>query len=161
MFEKNGMRDPFSLKSFAIADALSLMTSSLNGFSVSSLFGETLQEDVMGTTGTVHMVTPGYKPTEMDEIAQITDRISFNSLSQWDRFSRRASQQASCGLRINPQLSFVEDKRYNLAENIPSWEFRSHNSKALERITGFTTKYRVSTSTRTATLKPTGHCSQL
>ena len=48
------------------------MTSSLNGFSVSSLFGETLQEDVMGTTGTVHMVTPGYKPTEMDEIAQIT-----------------------------------------------------------------------------------------
>lgn len=111
--KKTGCEILFSLKSFAIADALSLMTSSLNGFSVSSLFEAKLARDVMGTTGTVHMVTPGYKPTEMDEIAQITDRISFNSLSQWDRFSRRASQQASCGLRINPQLSFVEDKRYN------------------------------------------------
>jgi carboxynorspermidine decarboxylase len=67
----------------------------------------------MGTTGTVHMVTPGYKPNEMSEIAALSDRISFNSLSQWGRFSRQASEQASCGLRINPQLSFVADKRYN------------------------------------------------
>lgn len=103
----------FSLKSFAFFDELILMAPHLNGFSVSSLFEAKLAREVIGTSGSVHMITPGYKPNEIDEIAQISDRISFNSLSQWDRFSGRASVQASCGLRINPQLSFVEDKRYN------------------------------------------------
>ena len=103
----------FSLKSFSVFDGLRIMAPHLEGFSVSSLFEAKLARDVIGTTGTVHMVTPGYKSNEIDEIAEISDRISFNSLSQWERFSRPASEQASCGLRINPQLSFVEDKRYN------------------------------------------------
>lgn len=72
-----------------------------------------MAREVLGSSGTVHMVTPGYKPNELEEIAGIADHISFNSLSQWERFSRQASDQSSCGLRINPQLSFVEDKRYN------------------------------------------------
>ena len=103
----------FSLKSFAVPDALAMMAPHLDGFSASSLFEAKMAKDVICTSGTVHMVTPGFKPNEMEEIAEVSDHISFNSLSQWERFSRRASQQASCGLRINPQLSFVEDKRYN------------------------------------------------
>ena len=103
----------FSLKSFAAPDALIIMTPHLEGFSASSLFEAKLAREVIGSSGTVHMVTPGYKPNEIEDIAELSDYISFNSLSQWERFSRQASEQASCGLRINPQLSFVEDKRYN------------------------------------------------
>lgn len=103
----------FSLKSFASPDALVLMASHLDGFSASSLFEAKLARDVIGSNNSVHIVTPGYKPDEIEAISGIADYISFNSLSQWDRFSGRASEQASCGLRINPQLSFVEDKRYN------------------------------------------------
>lgn len=103
----------FSLKSFAIADELLLMAPHLDGFSVSSLFEAKLAREVIVAAGAVHMVTPGYKPSEMDNISDIADYISFNSLSQWERFSGQASQRSSCGLRINPQLSFVEDKRYN------------------------------------------------
>lgn len=103
----------FSLKSFAVPDALAIMASHLDGFSTSSLFETKFAREVIGSSGTVHMVTPGYKPNEIEDIAELSDYISFNSLSQWERFSRQASEQASCGLRINPQLSFVEDKRYN------------------------------------------------
>lgn len=103
----------FSLKSFALVDALFLMAPLLNGFSVSSIFEAKLAREIMGNTGIVHMVTPGYKPNEIDTIAELSDYISFNSLSQLDRFSGKVSEHANCGLRINPQLSFVEDKRYN------------------------------------------------
>lgn len=109
----SGAKILFSLKSFAIADALLLMAVHLDGFSASSPFEARLAKEVNGSAGTVHAVTPGYKPNEMDAITEVADYINFNSLSQWERFSGRASQQASCGLRINPQLSFVEDKRYN------------------------------------------------
>jgi len=111
--EGSGCKALFSLKSFSISEGLYLIAPFLDGFSVSSLFEAKLAREVIGSTGTVHMVTPGYKPNETDEIAEISDRISFNSLSQWERFSKQASEQASCGLRVNPQLSFVEDKRYN------------------------------------------------
>lgn len=110
---KSDCRVIFSMKSFAVPDALFLIARYLNGFSVSSFFEAKLAREVVGTSGNVHMVTPGYKPNEIDDIVEIADYISFNSLSQWERFSERVSQQASCGLRINPQLSFVEDKRYN------------------------------------------------
>jgi carboxynorspermidine decarboxylase len=110
---KTGCKVFFSLKSFAVPDALCLMAPNLDGFSVSSLFEARLAREIIGSSGTVHMVTPGYKPSEMDDIAELSDYISFNSLSQWEQFSRQSSVHASCGLRINPQLSFVEDKRYN------------------------------------------------
>lgn len=103
----------FSIKSFAVPDALIVMAPHLDGFSTSSLFEAKLAREIIGSSGTVHMVTPGYKTNEMEEVVEVSNYISFNSLSQWERFSGRASQQASCGLRINPQLSFVEDKRYN------------------------------------------------
>jgi carboxynorspermidine decarboxylase len=103
----------FSLKSFAVVDALLLMAPHLDGFSVSSLFEAKLAREVIGSTGTVHMVTPGYKPNEIQQITEIADHISLNSLSQWERFYSKEAGHASYGLRINPQLSFVEDSRYN------------------------------------------------
>ena len=103
----------FSLKSFAVVDGLQLLSPYVEGFSVSSPFEAKLVREVIGSSGIVHIVTPGYKLNEMKDIASVADYISFNSLSQWERFSGWASECASCGLRINPQLSFVEDKRYN------------------------------------------------
>ncbi|MFA4829525.1 MAG: hypothetical protein WC855_02520 [Thermodesulfovibrionales bacterium] len=103
----------FSLKSFAVVDALIFMAPHLDGFSASSLFEAKLAKDIIGPNGSVHVVTPGYKPDEIEALSEISDYISFNSLSQWNRFLNRVNGNASCGLRINPQLSFVEDSRYN------------------------------------------------
>lgn len=108
-----GCRVLFSLKAFAVMDALRLMVPMLDGFSASSLFEAKLARDILQDRGTVHITTPGLRADEIDELAGLCDYISFNSLSHWNRFSERASGRASCGLRVNPQLSFVTDDRYN------------------------------------------------
>ena len=103
----------FALKPFSFVPALELMPSELDGFAASSLFEARLARGVLGETGSVHITSPGLRPDELPEIASVCDYIAFNSLSQWERFSREASLSTSCGLRVNPQLSVVGDARYD------------------------------------------------
>jgi len=110
--EQAGCKVLFSLKSFAVIDALNLMSPIVDGFASSSLFEATLARDVVNN-GTVHITTPSFRPDEIDVIAETCDYISFNSLSQWKRFRRIVGDRAYCGLRVNPQLSFVTDERYD------------------------------------------------
>lgn len=108
-----GCRVLFSLKSFAIVDALRLMAPMLDGFASSSLFEATLARDVIANNGTVHITTPSFRLDEINDLAETCDYISFNSLTQWDRFRAIVGGRARCGLRVNPLLSFVKDDRYN------------------------------------------------
>lgn len=103
----------FPLKSFAIVDALSFMESLVNGFSVSSLFEARLARHVLGKGKSIHLTTPGLRSDEIDEIGELCDFISFNSLSQFENFQQKVNGKVSCGIRINPQLSFLKDKRYD------------------------------------------------
>lgn len=103
----------YSLKSFAAVDALRLMLPALDGFASSSLFEAALAREVIGDAGTVHMTAPGFRHDEVDRLAELCDYISFNSLGQWERFGGRVGGRARCGLRVNPQLSFVKDERYD------------------------------------------------
>lgn len=103
----------FSLKPFAVIDALHLMAPLVDGFAASSLFETKIARKVLDGQGTVHITTPGFRPGEMRTIAKTCDYISFNSISQLHRFRGEVADQAKCGLRINPQLSFVKDERYN------------------------------------------------
>ena len=103
----------FSLKSFAVADALLFMQPLIDGFSVSSLFEARLARNVLGNQKSVHITTPGFRPDEIPIISELCDYISFNSLSQWERCHKEISSKASCGLRINPELAFIKDDRYN------------------------------------------------
>lgn len=61
-----------------------------------------------------HTYAPVYTERDIDEILRYSDHITFNSLSQFDRFGQRALINGlSCGLRINPQYSPVETDLYN------------------------------------------------
>lgn len=53
------------------------------------------------------------KKDDLSRISELCDYISFNSLSQYERDRNSLSNHVSCGLRINPQLPFVGDDRYN------------------------------------------------
>lgn len=104
----------FSLKAFSMADALRLMIPMLDGLAVSSLFEAKLARNLIGESKkSIHITTPALRPDEVDELAEICDYVSFNSLYQWNSFSKKCNSDASCGLRINPQLSYVADKRYD------------------------------------------------
>ena len=61
-----------------------------------------------------HTYAPVYTDRNIDEILATSDHITFNSLSQFERFGQRALIRGlSCGLRINPEYSPVETDLYN------------------------------------------------
>ena len=109
----SGVQVLFALKPFSFAPAIELIAKYVDGFAASSLFEARLARETLGVDQSVHITSPGLRPEEISEIASKCDYIAFNSLSQWERYSAEASQSASCGLRVNPQLSVVGDARYD------------------------------------------------
>ncbi len=107
-----GCRLLFAIKSFSFIDALKLMAPRLDGFAVSSPFEARLARSA-AAGGSIHITTPGMRPDEIDEIADVCDYISFNSLTHWDMYKDRVAGRAGCGIRVNPQLSFADDRRYD------------------------------------------------
>ncbi|MDD2724793.1 MAG: carboxynorspermidine decarboxylase [Methylovulum sp.] len=103
----------YSIKSLPFTQVLKLAKPFIDGFSVSSLFEAKLADEVLSKAGSLHLTTPGIRPNELAELAELCTHISFNSLSQHQRFASGIAAQTSVGLRVNPKLSFVEDARYN------------------------------------------------
>lgn len=87
------------------------------GFSkatASSLFEAKLACEEMGSPA--HTFAVIYTKQEFDEIAQKSSHLTFNSLSQFSQFEKRAFEvnpEISLGIRINPQFSAVSTDLYN------------------------------------------------
>ena len=111
--QATNVRVLYSLKPFSFIDALQLMATNLTGFAASSMFEARLAAETLADGGSVHFTSPGIRPSDFPEIAHYCDFVSFNSLSQWERYSDLAQGSVSSGLRINPQLSLVDDPRYD------------------------------------------------
>lgn len=64
-----------------------------------------------------HTYSPAYSEEEFPEIIKCSSHITFNSLSQFERFypqvKKFEERKISCGLRINPEFSDVETDLYN------------------------------------------------
>ena len=66
--------------------------------------------------GEIHSYTPAYTLTNISEFVARSSHITFNSLSQWNRFGKYALEGGvSCGLRVNPKCSVIETDIYNPA----------------------------------------------
>jgi carboxynorspermidine decarboxylase len=103
----------FAIKSFSTIDLLKFLVPYVDGFSASSLFEARLARDVLGPKKHIHLTSPILKTDEMNFIGLMCNYISFNSLNQWEVHYKHLGENINCGLRINPQLSFVNDDRYN------------------------------------------------
>ena len=103
----------FAMKSFSERAALAHIARGLDGLHASSLFEAQLARDLLHQGGLVHLTGPAIKPNDLGRLSRLCDYISFNSLSQWKLHREQATGRVSCGLRINPQLSLVADKRYD------------------------------------------------
>ena len=61
-----------------------------------------------------HTYAPVYTERDFDEIVRCSSHLTFNSLTQFERFGQRALINGlSCGLRVNPGYSPVETDLYN------------------------------------------------
>ena len=80
----------------------------------SSLCEARLAYEEMGAPA--HTYAPIYSDDEFDEIMHLSSHITFNSLSQFERFHSRikaSGKSISVGLRVNPEYSEVETALYN------------------------------------------------
>jgi len=93
-----------ALKGFSLHVSSPLIAKYLYGVSASSLNEARLADENFEKE--VHTYCPAYKENEIDEIAQMSDSLIFNSLSQYKRFYSQVKDKTSCGLRINLEIPF-------------------------------------------------------
>ncbi len=66
--------------------------------------------------GEIHSYTPAYTPENIDEFIAGSTHLTFNSLTQLERFGAKAKAAGvSVGLRVNPMCSVIETDLYNPA----------------------------------------------
>ncbi len=111
--ERTGCQSLYSIKSANITGLLNIIKPYVTGFSCSSLFELKLAKEILNKGQSIHITTPGYRNDEWGEVIELSDYVTLNSISQWERLAKQISHKASCGIRINPELSFVKDDRYN------------------------------------------------
>ena len=108
-----GCKVLYALKPLGHLDALRWMVGHVDGMAASSLYEARLAREVLGKEGTVSITSPGLRLDESEELASYCDHIVCNSLPQYERFQRAVGSRCALGLRVNPQLSFVQDERYD------------------------------------------------
>ncbi len=104
-----------ALKASAMWSIFPLLSAHSDGATASSLSEAELVGECFGDGGTLsHTYAPVYTDKEIDRILELSSHITFNSLSQYERFGTKARERGvSCGIRINPEYSPVETDLYN------------------------------------------------
>ena len=106
-----------AFKAFALWKTFPIFREYISGTTASSLSEARLGYEEMGSL--THTYAPVYRPDELEEILRCSSHITFNSLSQFDRWYPTVCDYAghpiSCGLRLNPEYSEIETDLYNPA----------------------------------------------
>ena len=103
-----------AFKAFALWKTFPIFREYIGATTASSLFEARLAYEQFGAPA--HTYSPAYTDDEISEIAGYSSHLTFNSLSQYERYYNkvRAREDApSLGLRINPEYSEVETLLYN------------------------------------------------
>ncbi len=99
-----------AFKAFALWKTFPIFREYINSTTASSLSEARLALEEFGAKA--HTYSPAYKDEEFDDIVRCSSHLTFNSLSQYERFHERAGE-CSLGLRVNPEYSEVGTLLYN------------------------------------------------
>jgi len=111
--EKSGCQLLYSVKPLSEPTTLGIIKEHVDGLTVSSLFEAKLAHEVIGDRSKIHIVTPGLREKEIGEISEYASLITYNSIGQAKRLHRLINKEYTAGIRVNPQLSFVDEPRYD------------------------------------------------
>jgi carboxynorspermidine decarboxylase len=110
--QRAGVEIILAFKAFAMWSAFPIVREYVPCSTASSVAEAQLAFEEMGSKA--HTYAPAYSATEFPAIMRYSSHITFNSLSQYERFGEDAiAAGISCGLRINPEFSDVETDLYN------------------------------------------------
>ncbi|TDF35162.1 carboxynorspermidine decarboxylase [Alteromonadaceae bacterium M269] len=110
--DESGAKIILALKGFSMWSTFPLVGQYLHGCTASSVWEAKLAKFEMGKE--VHAYSPAYKPQDIDELIPLVNHISFNSLSQWERYKEQIIQAGiQAGLRVNPEHREAETELYD------------------------------------------------
>ncbi len=99
-----------AFKAFALWKTFPIFREYIRATTASSLSEARLAFEEFGAPA--HTYSPAYIDDEIDQIVACSSHLTFNSLSQYERYHKRA-ERCSLGLRVNPEYSEVETLLYN------------------------------------------------
>ena len=108
--DKAGVEIIMAFKAFALWKSFPIVKEYIKCSTASSLNEALLAVEEMGSKA--HTFAPVYTDTEFDYIAACSSHLTFNSISQYEKYRTR-TRGISCGLRVNPEYSVVETDIYN------------------------------------------------
>ena len=103
-----------AFKSFAMWRSFPIFREYVDHSTASSPYEARLAFEEFGSKA--HTYSPAYTEADFPEIMRCSSHITFNSLSQFERFYPQvegSGEAISCGLRVNPEYSEVETELYN------------------------------------------------
>ena len=114
--ERAGVNIILAFKAFAMWKSFPIIREYVPYSTASSVFEAQLAYEEMGSLA--HTFSPAYTPDNFPVFMRYSSHITFNSLSQYERFypeTLKHRKKVSCGIRINPEYSVVETDLYNPA----------------------------------------------
>ena len=112
-FETN-VKILIALKAFSTLSLAPLISEYLDGCCSSGLYETKLAAKYF--RGEVSTFSPGFKSSEFEEIASLSNHVIFNSLNQFNNFYNIAKKsKKEVGIRVNPLYSEVTNPKYNSA----------------------------------------------
>ncbi|MDR1121158.1 MAG: carboxynorspermidine decarboxylase [Dysgonamonadaceae bacterium] len=112
--ERAGVHIILAFKAFSLWKVFPIVREYIPYSTASSIYEAQLATEEMGSLA--HTFSPAYTDRDFPSILKYSSHITFNSLSQFERFMpavRAAEHHVSCGIRINPEYSEVETELYN------------------------------------------------
>lgn len=110
--KESGAHIILALKGFSMWSSFPVVRKYLKGCTASSAWEAELAADTFGRE--VHAYSPAYKDYDIEVILKHCNHISFNSLSQWQRYREQCvAAGISMGLRINPEHREAETELYD------------------------------------------------
>ncbi|MCC8142730.1 MAG: carboxynorspermidine decarboxylase [Tannerellaceae bacterium] len=112
--EQAGVNIILAFKAFAMWKAFPIIREYIPYSTASSIYEAQLVYEEMGSLA--HTYSPAYTEESFPTILQYSSHVTFNSLSQFERFYPQVvaeGNKVSCGLRINPEYSEVGTDLYN------------------------------------------------
>jgi len=103
-----------AFKAFALWKTFPIFKEYIRSTTASSLSEAKLAFEEFGSRA--HTYSPAYTDDEIGEIASCSSHLTFNSLTQYERYAalaKASNASLSFGLRVNPEYSEVETELYN------------------------------------------------
>ena len=113
--QESGAEIILAFKAFALWKTFPIFREYISHTTASSIYEARLAYEEFGSLA--HTYSPAYTEEDIEQILKYSGHITFNSLSQYERFYKKikdyTAHSISCGIRINPEYSEIETELYN------------------------------------------------